>query len=211
MKPVLEELINDVIILTTRCIFTVHSIATQVINNSQFLCVFQQGGREGAGLLHFTAAALQGPVPLSPHSLGRRGEDFYQSGFTVEVKLNVLSNILHQSRSAIAERGALNRCQHFLHIRDRVILRRDIKRFRRVSILECTQVAAGQGCEQPDALSQLVMLSVGGDPVSVLGRGLSSAPLPPSTYYKADDKLRKLIILVPTGFLPGQSKQTCHG
>lgn len=80
-----------------------------------------------------------------------------------------------------------------------------------MAILECTHIATGQGCEQPDALSQLVMLSVGGvgcDPVSILGRGLSSAPLPPSTYYKADYKPR---ILVPTGFLPGQSKQTCHG
>lgn len=65
VQPVLEELINDVIILTTGCILTVQSIATQVSDNSQFLCVFQQGGR--AGLLHFTAAALQGPMPLSPH------------------------------------------------------------------------------------------------------------------------------------------------
>lgn len=66
VQPVLEELINDVIILTTGCIFTVQSIATQASNNnSQFLCVFQWGGR--AGLLHFTAAALQGPVSQSPH------------------------------------------------------------------------------------------------------------------------------------------------
>lgn len=97
-----------------------------------------------------------------PISLGTRGEDSYQSGFIVEVKLSILSNILpNKSRSAIAERGALNRCQHFLHTRARVVLRRDIKRFRRISILECTQVAAGQDYGQPDALSQLVLLSVG--------------------------------------------------
>lgn len=65
MQPVLEELINDVIVLITWCIFTVQSIAIQVSSNSQFLYVFQGAGR--AGLLHFTAAALQGPVPLSPH------------------------------------------------------------------------------------------------------------------------------------------------
>lgn len=63
---VLEELITAVIILTSQCIFTVQSIATQVISKSQFLCVFQQGRKGRGRVVAFDATALQGPVPLSP-------------------------------------------------------------------------------------------------------------------------------------------------
>lgn len=93
------------------------------------MCV--SAGEEGQGQGCCTSQLLPSRVLCHCHpiSLGRRGEDFYQSNFIVEVKLNILSNILPKSRSGIAERGALNRCQHFLHTGDRVVLSRDIKRF----------------------------------------------------------------------------------
>lgn len=76
-------------------------------------------------MLHFTAAALL--CHCHPLSLGRRGEDFYQGDFTVDVKLSILNNILPKTRSDIAARGALNRCQHFLHAGDRVVFEQGYK------------------------------------------------------------------------------------
>lgn len=112
---------SDVIILTTGCILSVQSIATQVSDISQFSCVFQ--GEEGQGCC--TSQLLHSRVLCHCHpiSLGRRGEDFYQGAFIVDVKLSRLSNILPETRSDTAARGALNRCQHFLHSGDRVVLR----------------------------------------------------------------------------------------
>lgn len=125
---VLEELIYAVIILTTRCIFTVQSIATQVISKSQFLCVFQQGRKGRGRVVALDATALQGPVPLSPQFPWEKRWGFLPEWLHWRCKAECIKQYSAQNQT-LAARGALNRCQHSLHTEDRVVLSGDIKRF----------------------------------------------------------------------------------